>query len=83
MIWTNSSSAVVEVDGKKGDPVIEIKTDTYEVHWKTGAQMGYAVAFVGGEPLFVARLKGVDSIIPPTMLVGKIEINGKNKVRFR
>ena len=28
MIWTNSSSAVVEVDGKKGDPVIEIKTDT-------------------------------------------------------
>ena len=30
------------------------KTDTYKVHWKIGAQMGYAVAFVGGSPLFEA-----------------------------
>jgi len=54
MIWTNFSSAAVEIDGKKGDPVIEIKTDTYEVHWKTGAQMGYMIAFAEGEPVFEA-----------------------------
>ena len=53
MIWTNFSSAAVEIDGKKGDPVIEIKTDTYEVHRKTGAQMEYMVAFAEGKPLFV------------------------------
>ena len=52
MIWTNFSSAAVTIEGGKRDAFIKIKTDTYEVHWKTGAQMGYMVALVKGKALF-------------------------------
>jgi hypothetical protein len=46
------STVAVTVEGGKGDAFIKIKTDTYEVHWKTGAQMGYMVALVKGKALF-------------------------------
>ena len=46
------SAVAVTIEGGKGDPFIKIKTDSYEVHWKTGAQMGYMVAFVKGKALF-------------------------------
>ena len=50
------SAVAVTIEGGKGDPFIKIKTDSYEVHWKTGAQMGYMVAFVKGKALFEDKI---------------------------
>ena len=52
LVLSIGSTVAVTIKGGKGDAFIKIKTDTYEVHWQTAAQMGYMVAFVNGKVLF-------------------------------
>jgi len=53
LTFSIDSTFSVTVEGKKGDEVIKISTDTYKVHWKAGAaQSGYIEAFVKGKVLF-------------------------------